>query len=111
MNTGKAFVRAVCATLAALVGLAAPLHANQVDPATGVVGSAALSQGSPEGEQPSAAATGVGMTASDSSQQAESAAQAEVGQANVDRSGVLVGHSAESDQVAAPTPAATGVGR
>jgi hypothetical protein len=115
MNTGKAFGWAVCATLAALVSLVPPLHAAaQVDRASGVVGAAPSSQGSQQDEPPSVAATGVdpdGMTAAESSQPAEAAPQAETEQAGVERSGVLLGHAAAEDRPAAPTPAATGVGR
>jgi hypothetical protein len=105
---------AVCAALAALVSLALPLQtAAQVDPATGVVGTAPVSQGSPQEEPPGFAAMGVDpddRAAAESDQPAEAVAPAEAQQDNVERSGVLVGHSAADDRPAEPTPAATGVG-
>jgi len=115
MKTRNAWMWAVRAALAVLVSLALPLHAAaQVDAATGVVGTAPLSQGSSQEDPPGFAATGIdpdGRTAAESDQQAEEAPAVEAQQGNVERSGVVVGQSVAADRPEDPTPAATGVGR
>ncbi len=116
MNARTARMWAVCAMLGgALVSLASsPPAAAQVDPATGLVGAASRSQSSQEEEPPGVAATGVGpndTTFGERSRQAETAPPTEGDQANVDRSGVLVGQPVAGDRPAAATPAATGLGR
>jgi len=113
MKTRNAWMWTVRVALAALVSLALPLHAAaQVDAATGVVGTAPPSQSSPQEEPPGLAATGVdpdGRTAAENDQPAE-ASPAETQQDNVEPSGVVIGHSAATDQPAELTPEATGVG-
>jgi hypothetical protein len=118
MQTGKVFVGVVSVLLTAAVLLPPLYAASNVSP-EGVIGDVVLPEASQQDDASSYAATGLDPNqnaASESTSQTEemeTTPQAETSSGTVDRSGVLVGHTAatEGDPSTEPTPAATGLSR